>query len=169
MSDSLARISELSRLFKAAKERVDEAKDELSKAQDEFRRLEREELPQLMMEFGLQLLKLSDGSVVEIVEDLDASISADRRMAAHQWLTDHGFSGIIKSNISLSFDRNELEVAQQLAEQISELTGRSVDMDEKIHPQTLKAFVKEQIAAGTPIPFDLFGIHPFNRAKLKSA
>jgi hypothetical protein len=169
MSDALKRIATLAKMMTEAKAEVERAKDDLARANDAFRRLEREDLPQLMFEFGLQSIKLSDGSVVEVVEDLDTSISAERREVAHEWLTEHGFAGIIKSNISVNFDREELEEAKKIAQQISGMTGHPVEIIEKIHPQTLKAFVKEQIAAGTEIPFDVFGIHPFNRAKLKSA
>jgi hypothetical protein len=40
-------------------------------------------------------------------------------------------------------------------------------MAETVHPSTLKAFVKEQLAVGTAVPFDLFGIYPYSRAIIK--
>jgi hypothetical protein len=43
------------------------------------------------------------------------------------------------------------------------------EMVERVHPSTLKSFVKEQMEAGRAIPFDLFAIHPFNRVKITAA
>jgi hypothetical protein len=41
-----------------------------------------------------------------------------------------------------------------------------VIVKEGVHASTLKAFVKEQMAAGTAVPFDIFAIQPFVRAKV---
>jgi len=46
------------------------------------------------------------------------------------------------------------------------VTGRAPDMEEGVHHSTLKSFVIEQREKGAELPLDLFGIHPYNRAKL---
>jgi hypothetical protein len=42
-------------------------------------------------------------------------------------------------------------------------------IDEKIHPQTLKAFLKERMADGDSLPNELFGIFNFSKAKITMA
>jgi hypothetical protein len=168
--ESKGRISQLVVVMREAKKNMDEAEKAFDDAKAIYRRLEREDLPTLMQELGYKSIVLADGSVIDIVDDVETSISEARRTAAHEWLTEHGFSGIIKSAISMEFDRKELDEARRIAEEISELAdGRPVSIQEKIHPMTLKAFVKEQLEKGVAIPFDLFSIFPFSRAKIKSA
>jgi hypothetical protein len=168
MNEGVNRVAELAKELLEAKARVDEADKALKEAQDRYRRIERDDLPTLMSEYGFAELKLTDGTVVTIVDDVEASISEQRREAAHAWLVENGFSCLIKSNLELKFNREEMDEARLLAEKIEDMTGRQVDISEKVHPQTLKAFIKEQMAEGNTVPFDIFGIFPFSRAKLKT-
>ena len=166
----MGRVSQLVEVMREAKREMDEAEDAFKDAKAKYQKLEREDLPTLMQELGYKSIVLSDGSVIDIIEDVETSITEARRTAAHDWLTEHGYSGIIKSAISMEFDRKELEEARRIAEEIAEIAdGRPVSIQEKIHPMTLKAFVKEQLEKGVAIPFDLFNIFPFSRAKIKSA
>ena len=46
--------------------------------------------------------------------------------------------------------------------------GLQPSLDQSVHAQTLKAFLKEQLAMGTNIPLDLFGARPVWTAKLSN-
>ena len=41
------------------------------------------------------------------------------------------------------------------------------EVKEAVHPATLKSFVKERMAAGASPPADMFGIFPYDKAKVK--
>jgi hypothetical protein len=38
---------------------------------------------------------------------------------------------------------------------------------EGVHAQTLKAFIKEQMAKGVDVPLELFGAYPYSKAVIK--
>ena len=59
-------------------------------------------------------------------------------------------------------------VAAAVAAALAKRAARPVEVAERVHPARLLSFVKERLEKGEAIPFDLFGIHPFSRAKLKA-
>lgn len=139
---------------------------DLKKAKEVQRRLEQEDLPELMREFDLSEIKLADGAAVKVVDDLDCSITEERRVTAHAWLEEHGFGGLIKTAVTVDFGREEREKAAACAAQIQETVGRPAQLGERVHPATLKAFLKERLAAGAGVPFELFGVRAYARAKI---
>lgn len=169
MSDALIKIATLATLLRGAEAQVETLTSEVKDAKEEVRRLQEEDLPELMRELGLSEIKLADGASVKVVDEVDCNISEERRFRAHEWLTDNGFGGIIKSAITVEFGRDEHAEALEAAEKIHDVTGRDALLKEGVHPQTLKAFVKEQMAAGVTVPQELFGIRPYSKAKLTKA
>lgn len=167
MSDALTRIGDLARLMVRQQQEVREVEAALKEAKANLLRTSREDLPELMREFGLEELKLADGSVVSIKDDISAKIPEARELEAYSWLTEHGYGGIIKSNVSVSFARSEHDLAVGLELELQRKFGDRAALEEKIHPQTLLAFLRERIEAGEVVPYDLFGVVPFSIAKLK--
>lgn len=163
----LSRVTALAQLLLATAERIAKIEAELAEAQAAYLRVEREDLPELMREVGLTQLRLANGVEVSLAEDVTATIPEERRAAAHAWLREHNFGGLIKTVVSVPFGRGEEQEARRLAEMIHDDLHHDANVDEKVHPQTLKAFVREQVEGGKPLPFDLFGVHPFSRAKIK--
>lgn len=128
--------------------------------------LREESLPAALQEFGVTQLKLETGQTITIKQDVYASIPADNKPKAFKWLTDHGFGGLIKSAVAVSFDRGELKEAQKLVNDLSK-KGMEPEFNETVHPQTLKAFLREQIAQGTEVPMELFGARAVFVANIK--
>jgi hypothetical protein len=162
MSD-LQRALKLAELLLAARKHLEAVEAQLKTAKEDVRRLEQEDLPELMQELGLETFKLTTGETIEVKQDIECGISEERRARAHAWLTENGFGGLIKTEVVAKFGRDERDAAVAAAEQIGG------EMVERVHPSTLKSFVKEQMEAGRAIPFDLFAIHPFNRVKITAA
>jgi hypothetical protein len=162
MSD-LQRAVQLAELLLKLRENVTRLETELEAAKKDVRRVEQEDLPDLMQELGLETFKLKSGEIIEVKPEVDCGISEERRAKAHDWLTVNGFGGLIKTEVVAKFGRDEREAAVACAEQIGG------EMIERVHPSTLKSFVKEQMAAGKPLPFDLFGVHPYNKVKITAA
>jgi hypothetical protein len=93
------------------------------------------------------------------------SISTENKAKAFAWLQAHGYGGIIKTLVEVQFDRGEHEQAVAVAQKLqSQYRKNTVALDEAVHPSTLKAFVKERMAAGNPVPMDLFGAYFFDKA-----
>lgn len=162
MSD-LQRAVQLAELLLKLRQNVERLETELEAAKKDMRRVEQEDLPDLMQELGLETFKLTTGELIEVKPEVDCGISEERRTRAHAWLTENGFGGLIKTEVVAKFGREEREAAVACAQQIGG------EMIERVHPSTLKSFVKEQMAAGKPVPFDLFGVHPYNKVKITAA
>jgi len=166
MSDALNQITKLAEMLRAADAEVAVLTADLQAAKEDVRRLQEDDLPELMRELGLSEIKLADGASIKVVDEVDCNISEDRRVRAHEWLSANGFGGIIKSAITVEFGRDEHDEALAAAQKIQAATGRDAMLKEGVHPQTLKAFVKEQMATGVAIPQELFGLRPYSKAKL---
>ena len=108
-------------------------------------------------------LKLKDGQKIEITESYHASITQANKDFCFNWLKEKGLDDIIKNEVSVAFGRGENDGALDLKSQL-EGQGLPVDHSQKIHPQTLKAFVGERIRSGNAVP-DEFGV--FIRKKVK--
>lgn len=162
MSD-LHRAVQLAELLLKLRENVARLEGELETAKKDMRRVEQEDLPELMQELGLETFKLKSGETIEVKPEIDCGITEERRAKAHDWLTANGFGGLIKTEVVAKFGRDEREAAVACAEQIGG------EMVERVHPSTLKSFIKEQMAAGKAVPFELFGVHPYNKVKITAA
>lgn len=156
----IKRLVALGELLAQQQARVKELEEELKAAKEAALRTEREDLPDLMIECGMQSFTLEDGSTVTIREEVDARITEATRAAALRWLTDNDYGGLIKTVVSLEFDRGERDSAVELASELG------AALKETVHPATLKSFVRERMAEGAAIPADLFNIFPYNIAKL---
>ena len=51
--------------------------------------------------------------------------------------------------------------------ELAQKNGYLPDQKKEVHPQTLKAFVKEQLQKGQAVPMDLFGVFTGHRATIK--
>lgn len=165
MSD-LERIVKLAEILVQQQTMFKELEQRTKDAKAAMLQTEREDLPMLMAEAGLQEIKLSDGSIVRITEDCDAKITDRTREGALSWLVDNGFGGLVKTQVSVAFGRGMREEASEVRDRLAE-QYEGVELKEDVHHSTLKAFVKEQLAEGRPIPMDLFNVHPYNKATLK--
>lgn len=161
----LERVVELTQLLGRQAATVKRLESELQAAKEAHRETERETLPDLMTELALTEIKLDDGTVVTIKAEVDCGISAERKPTAYAWLVENGFGGLIKTEVAVPFGRGDHEAAVKLLEHLLD-TGLAAELSEGVHAATLKAFIKEQMAEGHPIPMDLFGVFPYNVAKV---
>jgi hypothetical protein len=123
-------------------------------------------LPMLMQEIGITSVKLETGETIEVKEDCDAKITEANRSSALAWLLAHGFGGIIKTCVSVSFGKGD-HIKAEAARKALAAKYEGVTLDESVHPSTLKAFVKERMKAAEPVPADLFGIFVYSKAVVK--
>lgn len=153
----------------AAADAVAHAESALEHAKAFHRALETDVLPEMMRELGVTQFKLESGEEIALQDDVNAGVPEALRGAAADWLMSHGYGGIVKTSLSMEFAAGEIEAAQIAAQRLAEATGGVANVDRKIHPATLKSFVKERLAAGETLPSDIFSIHPFSRVKVAKA
>jgi hypothetical protein len=166
MSDALIRITALAESLTAAVNHVDSLTAQLEVAKANQLRIEREDLPELMREFSITQIKLANGASVEVIDDLTCAITEFNRPKAHEWLEVHGFSGLIKTLITVAFGREEKALATKTLALLQDQIDAPAELKENIHPATLKSFVKERREAGQSVPEDLFGVFVYSKAKI---
>lgn len=164
MSD---RIQQLCDTLASVQLRQAEAEAAVADLKAAARRITEEDLPSVMIEMGLTDVTTGSGLRVKLCEEVAAAITEANRPAAHAWLIANGFGGLIKTQVIVEFGRGDVEAAQAFAAAAAE-GGHSPLNKEAVHPATLKSFVKEQMAQGAAIPLDIFGIHPYNVAKISN-
>ena len=163
--DALKDISELSQKLVDLEEETAMLETALKKVKENARKISEEIIPEKMNEMNLTSLSLKDGSKLEVVPAIYASIPAKYKEEAFDWLRDHGHGDLIKNQLSASFGRGEDEKAEDFKHKVSEL-GLPVQQKVWVEPMTLKAFVREQVTKGNEIPMDKFGVFVGSKTKL---
>lgn len=115
-----------------------------------------EVVPGMMQELGIISFELDNGYKVNIKDEYYAKIPETYQFECFEWLRKNNLDGIIKTAVSLNFGKGEDEQAQEVLNWMSN-AGYVPNVKSTIHPQTLKAFVKERMSAGLELPVDYFG------------
>jgi len=162
----LESVAKVAKNIRDKEELISELEEKLSAEKKALLKLTDEDLPGMFIELGLNKLELDDGSTVEVKQTYGASIKVDNRPAAYDWLREHDYDDIIKNTVACNFGRGEDEVAKQFAE-FASTQGFDAQTKTEVHPQTLRAFVKERVEAGEEFPMELFGAWVGQRATIK--
>jgi len=163
--DALKRLATLTEQLLLAQFDAARLDSELSTKEEAIRRLAEEDIPQLLKECGLSEVKLADGTKVTVTNELECSISEERRAAAMAWLRERNLGGVIKTLVAAQFGKGEEEEAQRAYKALLRLQVQA-ELKETVHPQTLKATLKAEREAGRDVPVETFALRPFDRAKL---
>ena len=123
------------------------------------------DIPKMMQEMNVTKLKLKDGASIEVKPFYGAYITPDNQEKAFNWLREHGLGDIIKNDVTVTFGRGEDNKAMAYA---TLAKGQGYEPVQKIgvHPQTLKAVVREQTESGQEMPADLFNTFVGNQTKI---
>ena len=164
-TDTIKTLSDKVIELKNLEDEVKNAEESLSKLKEKTRYISQIEVPKMMEEMHVTKLKLKDGEIIEIKKIYGASISPDNQEKAFTWLRNNGLGDIIKNDVTVTFGRGEDNKAQQYAVLAR---GQGFEPVQKIgvHPQTLKAVVRERLEAGQEMPSDLFKTYAGNSTKI---
>ena len=165
MSD-LKRLKEMGQKMVNQEAKVKELEDELKAAKLKLNDMQLVDLPEMFAEYGLSEIKLEDGTVISVKEEVSCAITAKNKPMALKWLLDNNYGGLIKTEVAIAFERGDYEAAQQAMNELAERYG-DVQGKQVVHPATLKSFVKERMEAGDNIPMELFSVHPYSKATMK--
>ena len=123
-------------------------------------------IPKLMEEMNLSTLKLKDGSEVSVKKIYSATIKAEKKAEALQWLRNNGLGDIIKNNITVTFGQGEENKAMAYAT-LAKGQGYEPSQEEKVHAGTLKVTMEDWKNKGNEVPEDLFWTFDGNQTKIK--
>ena len=158
LSEQVVKLRDLEDKIKIAEENL----KQLKKQED---LLSGEIIPTMMTEMNISTLKLADGSAIEVKPIYGASIPADKKEEAFNWLRKEGLGDLIKNEVTVSFGRNEDNKAAEYAV-LAQGQGYQPTQKLKVEPMTLKALVRERIEAGQDMPSDLFKTYAGNSTKI---
>ena len=151
--------------LKSLEDEIANAEKSVSKLKEQAKTLSQFEIPVMMEEMHITKLKLKDGESVEIKKIYGASIPPQHQEAAFTWLRENGLGDIIKNDITVTFGRGEDNKASEYA---TLAQGQGFEPVQKIgvHPQTLKAVVRERLESGQEMPSDIIKTYAGNSTKI---
>ena len=151
--------------LKGLEDEIANAEKSVSKLKEQAKQLSQFEIPEMMEKMHITKLKLNDGESVEIKKIYGASIPQEHQEAAFTWLRNNDLGDIIKNDITVTFGRGEDNKASEYANLAQ---GQGYEPVQKIgvHPQTLKAVVRERLESGREMPSDLFKTYAGNSTKI---
>lgn len=167
-NEDLSSVGALAKRAKELEKEIEEMESVLTERKGQQRKLLEEAIPAMLQELGLTKFSMTDGSEIIVKPFYSASIPEEKRAQAYEWLREHGHDDIIKNTVSVRFGRNEDHLCETLLNLLRE-QNYPVEQAQKIEPQTLKAWVREQVERGSEFPSELFGVYVGQKASIKSA
>jgi hypothetical protein len=167
-NEDLSSVGALAKRAKELEKEIDDIEDILKERKEQQRKLLEDTIPAMLQELGMSDFTMADGSKITVKPFYSASIKEDNRAQAYEWLRDNGYDDIIKNTVSVRFGRGEDGLCDTLLNQLRE-QNYPVEQAQKIEPQTLKAWVREQVERGSDFPTELFGAYVGQKATIKSA
>lgn len=165
-SDQLYQLSELARRLYDAEKRVLELEAELKRARRLRDTIQLTEIPSYLEEVGVTSFSTPDVKV-DLEEILVVQPLAANRPLVLQELERQGAGGLIKSTVTVAFDRGQEEKAAELIRSL-QVQGMVPKQDRWVEPSTLKKHVRTRLEKGEDIDADLFGVRQLKKATFAS-
>lgn len=165
--EAFPKINAMFREAMDAEKAVAQAEEELKKQKARLRGIVEDALPKLMEECGVSSFTTKDGIVINVKEKIENSIPAPRRNEAWDWLTENGHADVLKREVTVAFGVTEGAVADELAKRLGKELARSVFVERRAEPATVKSIIAARLEAGKTVPMDLFGVRRFKIAEFK--
>lgn len=165
-NEQIEQLSELVEAQLELEDRLKKAEQFAKEVKEKLVEIQSVAIPALMDEVGFKEIKLKNGRKVTIREDVRASMRADKIGECVAWLEQQGIGDIVKDEVKVNFGRGDIERSKML---LAYCNANGLKANEKlsIHPQTLKATVKEQMARGIEFPEEYFSIFPDRKTIIK--
>jgi len=143
---------------------ITDLENDLRTSKDDLVDISTRRLPNMMLELGLTMLRLSDGTIVQIDDTLYASWPEDSTQA-EKYLRETNNDGIIKTKVSVDFGKGEDDRMNEIVQLLTE-AGVFANVKSTVHHQTLKKFLREMISKGVGVPLEDFGAEIVKTTKL---
>ena len=124
-------------------------------------------IPEIMNKMNLSTVKLKDGSELSIKKVYSATMKADQKAEAIQWLRENGLGDIVKNEITVNFGQGEENKAMTYVN-LAKGQGYEPSQKEAVHAMTLKVTMEDWKNKGKEVPEDLFWTFEGNQTKIKT-
>jgi hypothetical protein len=161
--DKLNSLGDFAKEAASLEEQIEAIEAQLKSKKERLSFLTEVSMPEIMMEIGMEQLKLMTGQKCTLTKFYAASIPAETQDAAFEWMRKNNYDSLIKNKVEASFGKGEDEKVNKLMET---LVDYGFTCKTSVHPMTLKSFVKERMEAGDTLP-DAIKVHVGNKVKIK--
>ena len=148
-------LSEVIEQYKSVGAQILAVESKLKELKEQEKYISNFSIPEIMNKMNLSTVKLKDGSELSVKKVYSATMKADKKPQAIQWLRDNGLGDIVDNNITVTFGQGEDNKAVEYAGLARE-RGYEPTQQEKVHHARLSAVMKEWKANGKEVPLDLF-------------
>lgn len=126
------------------------------------------DIPTAMEGAGLQALVLANGRKLTIKEALYAEMPKDRarRNEAAAWMVAHGHASLVKTDVSVTFDRGDGDLARDTADLLRS-RGFTPVVAETMNTASVKSAINAMREQGIDVPLPLFGAYLKKEAIIK--
>ena len=167
-NEDLSSVGALAKRAKELEKEIEDLESIVKERKEQQRKMLEETIPAMLQEMGLSKFSMTDCSEITFKPFYSATIKEENRAQAYEWLREHGFDDIITNTVSVRFGRGADQLCESLLNQLRQ-QNYPVEQAQKIEPQTLKAWVREQVERGNEFPTKLFGVYVGQKATIKSA
>ena len=161
-----AKLSEEIEKLKSIQSQISEAESKIKELKEQEKTQSCVVIPKLMKDMKYETVRHTDGSEITIKQIFSATIKADKKAEAYNWLRNNGLGDIVKNDITVTFGRGEENKAMAYAT-LAKGQGFEPSQKESVHPSTLKVVMEEYKAKGNSIPEDLFWTFDGSQTKIK--
>ena len=158
-------LSEVIEQYKSVGAQILAVESKLKELKEQEKYISNFSIPEIMNKMNLSTVKLKDGSELSVKKVYSATMKADKKPQAIQWLRDNGLGDIVKNEITVNFGQGEENKAMAYAN-LAQGQGYEPIQTLKVEPMTLKALVRERLESGKEMPSDLFNVFAGNRTKI---
>lgn len=164
--DMLAALSALINTQIELEDKLNDLERQSDETKFKLREISEKRIPELMLSLNIKTITHESGAGVSCEKYYAGSISEERAPAAFAWLRDNDLDSLIKRSITVDYGKGEDEAADMLSAELEE-KGLGFKDKASVHPQTLKALIKERIEGGLEMPTDIFGVVTGMKTKIK--
>ena len=161
------RISEEIEKLQAVQQEIINKENEIKELKDRENYIGGVTIPDLMNELNLKTLKLQDGSELSVGNKFFASIKADKKAEAYDWLRTAGLGDIVKNEITVRFGKAEDNKAQQYAT-LAKGQGYEPEQKVSVHAATHRLTLEDFHSRGGKIPPEFFNTFEKNQTQIKN-
>jgi hypothetical protein len=156
----LGEVQRLAKQAVALEMKVQQLEDDLKSAKAALLTLRRDLIPDAMAENNLSEFRLEDGSGVKVVNFAAGSLPKTpvERLFALRLLEEHGGDALIKTDLTVSFEKKDHNRATSLAEELKS-AGYDAVLEASVHHMQLAAWCKEKAREGAQIDFEKLGVY----------
>lgn len=165
-TDALSDIAKMAAKMLALDEEIESATTALDALKKARIKVAEVDIPVAMEGAGLQGITLSNGRQLTIKENLFASIPKANKAPAAAWLSEHDHASLIETEVKVSFDRGDEDLAESLKALLIAQGYKPTVLSDMNTPR-VKSAIKEMIEQGIDVPLPLFGAYLKKEAVIK--